>query len=179
MSTLMELIRNKKDLEQRIIDEAGEYTEDIEQLINDNSIQLKDKVDAYSYVMGKMDSDIRFLKERNVRTNELLKKAEKIVAKMKSRLYQLASVEGDIVGNEHKIKPYLSKVAKGVKINEVETRYITYNISFTNSQLMDLLDIVDDHERSIIEDNMTKVCKLSDLPKDHPAIIYELTETVK
>lgn len=175
----MELIRDKKDIEQRIIDEAGELTEGMELLINDNSIQLKDKVDAYGYVMEKMESDIQYLKSKKVRLNELQKVMEKKVTKIKYRLNELSSIDGELIGNEYKFKPYISKVAKEIDMDKVEPKYVTYVISLTHSAMMDVFDNIKDNERTILEDNMKKTCKVSDLPKDHPAIIYELTNTVK
>lgn len=181
----MEIIKQKKDIEQQIIDEAGVVTDEMMQIFEDNAIELKDKVDAYGFTIDKLNNDEEFLKGRKKRINDLQNAIKSNISKIKNRLNYLAKEQGELIGNEYKFKPYISKVAKEIDMSKVESEYATYTFVLTNQQYTDLCYTLDSGEVRLKPDlqeilNNPKIsCKVSDLPKDHPAIIYELTETVK
>jgi len=62
MITLNEIIRNQLDVEQKLSENSGEITPEIEALISQNETDLVQKTDNIRYFIQKTQSDISFMK---------------------------------------------------------------------------------------------------------------------
>lgn len=106
MATMIELTRLSSDLNQAIIEAGGEITPEIEQVLVDLDIKTKEKVDAYSYAMEKMELEAEYWKQK-AETSMRIAKAfitsrERLNTIIKNRMI----VDGvkELLGNESKFK---------------------------------------------------------------------------
>ncbi len=183
MSSLYEIVKQKKDLEEQLED-FDTYSEELERVWKDNEITLAEKVDAYGYVIDDIANKKNFLKAKYKRIKEAIDKFEKNEETIKTRLHQVMDVmRMDVIkGNEYNFKKWNS-VTHSVNPDKVEIELkkcpVIMNISLFNK----FCDWV--KEEGISTDEYTAqfhkliVPTVTQLPENHPAIVTKITPSVK
>lgn len=180
--TLYEIVKKKADLEEQLED-YDTYSEELEKVWQDNEIAFAEKVDAYGYVLDDTANRIDFLKAKNKRIKEAIDRLEKIEEKVKTRLNLLTEGMEVIKGKEYNFKRWNS-VTRTVNPDKIPLNMKKYNmiipseyvptiVNYMNIQFPDLLNKIRiQYEKPIIP-------TVTELSKDHPAIIEKVTPSVR
>ena len=182
MSSLYEIVKQKKDLEEQLED-FDTYSEELERVWKDNEITLAEKVDAYGYVIDDIANKKNFLKAKYKRIKEAIDKFEKNEETIKTRLHQVMDVMlVDVIkGNEYNFKKWNS-VTHSVNPDEVPLGMKKYNMVVPSRYLPEITkwishqfaeaDIKIEYEKPIIP-------TVTQFPENHPAIVTKITPSVK
>lgn len=173
--TLYEIVKKKADLEEQLED-YDTYSEELEKVWQDNEIAFAEKVDAYGYVLDDTANRIDFLKAKNKRIKEAIDRLEKIEEKVKTRLNLLTEGMEVIKGKEYNFKRWNS-VTREVDMMKVEPKNKTYIVTMDYDNFI-IFESVANAEFGKEYSYKTK-CNVTDLPKDHPAIIEKVTPSVR
>lgn len=104
--SMAELTSYSVYLNQEIINNMGEITPEIEQALIDLDIKTKDKVDAYSYAMEKMELEAQYWKEKAEAAMRICKAFTTSRERMNTILKNRMLVDGnnELLGNSAKFK---------------------------------------------------------------------------
>lgn len=109
--SLLQITSEVNQLEQMLIEGGGEITETIESMLAIRDISLPEKVDSYSFVLQRLESNAQFYKERAAMFQNAAKTIENAQKSLKDRLkiamHELQVTE--LAGNEVKYKLTASK----------------------------------------------------------------------
>lgn len=193
MSNLYEIVKKKMEIEDIIQENYGEIDEQLAGIWEDNSLELKDKLDSYGHVIKSMNDSIDLIKERkkekDSKVKQLITSLENQVKRLKARLNQVSQGE-KLSGNEYSFTPYMSErseVDKDIKIEPQFGKYILPPLAYSEYNL--LMTAVD-QATSPLDDNMNALydklnevtehkVNVTDLPEGHPAVIKHLEPSVR
>ena len=92
--TLNRILEDYQSIEIKIIDNEGEVNEDIEQLLNINETEIKDKLDGYEGFVKYLQGQIEYLKNMESHYNKRRKILEKSVNQCKDSMVRAFSITG-------------------------------------------------------------------------------------
>ena len=84
--SLHDIINEYQNLETKIIDNNGEISDDLEQLLNDNNEDLKNKLDNYEKFIRYLNNQADYLKNMEAHYMKRRKIIEKSIVKLKGNL---------------------------------------------------------------------------------------------
>lgn len=178
--TLYEIVKKKADLEEQLED-YDTYSEELEKVWQDNEIAFAEKVDAYGYVLDDTANRIDFLKAKNKRIKEAIDRLEKIEEKVKTRLNLLTEGIEVIKGKEYNFKRWNS-VTRTVNPDKIPLNMKKYNVVMPSEIVPDFTKWIEiNYFNSDIKIQFEKpiIPTVTQLPKDHPAIIEKVTPSVR
>lgn len=180
--TLYEIVKKKADLEEQLED-YDTYSEELEKVWQDNEITLAEKVDAYGYVIDDIANKKNFLKAKYKRIKEAIDKFEKNEEAIKTRLHQVMDVmDVDVIkGNEYNFKKWNS-VTHSVNPDEVPLGMKKYNVVMPSEIVPDFVKWVETNyfnPEVRIQYDKPIIPTVTQLPKNHPAIIEKVTPSVR
>jgi hypothetical protein len=176
--TLAKLLYDKLLLENDIEEAQGEITDEQDLIWRNQELAIKDKVDAYGYVLTEMKAELDKIKElKREATARITAARDRVtgnIARLKLRLNSLS--EGAALrGHIYSFLPYLS-VRREVDIEQVEDNLIDLTIEITEANWKELLDSA----KVVPEFKILKRgAKVSQLPDDHPAVSSKRTGSVR
>jgi len=94
MITLNEIIRNQLDVEQKLSENSGEITPEIEALISQNETDLVQKTDNIRYFIQKTQSDISFMKNEIDFYQAKIRSLTNLIEWLKSRVIYAMDMKG-------------------------------------------------------------------------------------
>lgn len=175
---MSKLLDNQKQLIDIIKDAEGEITEEQDLIWQNQDIAIKDKVDAYGYVLSNLKAEQDMIKQIKKEANERVKQAQLRVEnaqdRLKSRLNYLS--EGSpLRGHVYSFHPYLAK-KRTVDIDFVEPEDILVTVEMSQ----DLVDILQSDIRFMNKIKISsKRVRVTDLPDEHPAVTIIQTPSVR
>jgi hypothetical protein len=118
--TLFSLVAQTNAITQKIIEAGGELTPELEQALTSVDLAVSEKVDGYSFVMERMESDAAFFKAKAAFYSKIAKSAETVQERLKSSIKQAIQDLGskEVVGNN--IRFVLSAVKPKMIIDEMK-----------------------------------------------------------
>lgn len=172
------MIFNKLILEEDIAENKGVLDEELDKLWGNNELALASKIDSYGITISNLLSEVDRLKKLQKEITESLKKAEnrvtKTVERIKSRLHYYANEE-PLRGSIYSFHPYVSTVGEIVDIDKLSPSEAYLTIEIKEESWNDLTANIKSVPSSRI---IKRVGKVTELPKDHPAVSYKLTPTI-
>lgn len=164
-------------LEEQLESQGGEITEELDIIWQAKDMELKDKIDAYGYTLAELDAEEAKIKSASTLIDDRIKKAlgriESLRKKLKTRLNIVAEdkpLRGHIF-NFHPFTSTRSFIEKPEMLKPEET-YLTIEIK---ESIWNLFKAAADNAGAdwLSEKNFKikdRKGKVSELPKDHPAI---------
>lgn len=131
MATLSELLERQNEIEMALIDNGGELTPEIEEALGLTEENLKDKIDGYHSLMGKLEYGNNEIDAEIKRLQALKKTKENAVKRLKGHLYD-RMVEYGIDRIEGKLcKVFRKGTAPAVKIEDEVSLLAPYTFDIT------------------------------------------------
>ena len=90
-----DIINEYQNLETKIIDNNGEISDDLEQLLNDNNEDLKNKLDNYEKFIRYLNNQADYLKNMEAHYMKRRKIIEKSIIKLKGNLLNAVKITGE------------------------------------------------------------------------------------
>lgn len=187
-NTLAKILDYRRQLISILEEVEGDVTEALSIEWENNNSALESKIDGYGYVIGYYEQQIEFLKNRKKEIDDIKKVAEEKIKTLKNRLNYFA--QGNVLkGKEFKFTPYNS-VTSSVDESKVEGKYFLYKLPEISSEQWDYIhdliagDIIEDETFKVgllrkLCTEITSRVLVSDLPEGHPAIVKNVTPSVK
>ena len=119
MSSLNELLVLSRTIEEELLNNNGEITKDIQDMIEKVSTELPYKVDAYSYTLDHLQSVMSFYKEKSKSLTKMARACESIINALREKIkHTMIYLEAnEIAGMESRFK--LRDLEIGVEIDEI------------------------------------------------------------
>jgi len=178
--SLANLLLQRLQLEDEIVSQEGEITDDQDIIWRNQEIAIKDKVDAYGYVLNQLDSELEKLKtlkrEVSDRIHQASERTQSNIRRLKQRLHHLS--EGSpLRGHIYSFHPYLAERRMIRDINLVENSLVNLTIEITEANWQSILGRVtsDIPEFKILK----REARVSQLPDFHPAVESKITASVR
>ncbi len=175
MSSLRELIIQHEDIEQNIIDNYGEITQELSLMWQETNLQLSKKVDNYGKFLDIIAFEKLRLKQQIERRKLLYNQFENLDSEIKHQLYSYAKAI-PLIGEDYKFIPYISK-HRIVEADKVEPEFIRVTVQMSKSEYSQLTALEAKPKINMLLKK--EEILVSELPEYHPALKYELEETVK
>lgn len=183
--TLAKLLYERLTLSEAIESQDGEITDEQDLIWRNQELKIKDKVDAYGYVLTELKAELEKIKElkreATARISGATARVQSNIDRLKRRLNVLS--EGSpLRGHIYSFHPYLSAKRSISDINMVEDSLVNLTIEITeanwNSILSRAYGLQD--PRDIPEyKTLKREVKVSQLPNDHPAVKTKRTASVR
>lgn len=176
--SLAKLLYDKLTLENEIEEALGEITDEQDLIWNNQTLAIKDKVDAYGYVLTEMKAELQKVlelkREATARITNVQERVLNNIARLKLRLNRLS--EGSpLRGHIYSFLPYAS-IRRELDINLVEDNQIDLKVEITEASWNELLACA----KVVPEFKILKRgAKVSQLPEDHPAVTTKRTASVR
>lgn len=173
MSHLSALLYEKSLIE----NEELSLEDDVEKMLEDNSLAIKVKVDNIVYVLGKLDSIQQYYKDEKDRLTTLQKKAEAMSKSIKKRIATVIKAE-ELHGSMYKIKAVLS-VTHSVIPERVLPEDKLYVVTMTYEAFSKFREWSAEQEEGfawIVKEQLPTVTKL---PKSSNAIEETVEDTLR
>lgn len=183
--SLAELLYQRLQLEDAIVSQDGEITDTQDVIWQNQELAIKDKVDAYGYVLTEIESELEKLKmlkrEASERISNAINRSQSNIERLKRRLNFLS--EGSpLRGHIYSFHPYISVRRSVEDINLVETHLVNLTIEITEANWQSILSSAygSRDPRDIPEYKILKrEAKVSQLPEIHPAVKSKITASVR
>ena len=183
--SLATLLYQRLQLEDEIVSQDGEITDTQDLIWQNQELAIKDKVDAYGYVLTEIESELEKLRKlkREVtdKFQSAITRSQSNVERLKRRLNFLS--EGSpLRGHIYSFHPYLSTKRAVEDINLVETNLVNLTIEITEASWNGILERAYgcSDPRDIPEFKILKrEAKVSQLPEFHPAVKSKITASVR
>lgn len=184
-ATLGELLYQQLILQNQMVEAGGEITDNEDIIWRNQEIAIKDKVDAYGYVLSELDAELKKLseikREASARIQKAIDRAENDTARLKQRLNYLS--EGSpLRGHIYSFHPYLSERREVANIDLVEDNLVDLTVKMKVREWNKLLDAFAQVHQDLRVPEY-KVIKrevlTSQLPDNHPAMILKRKESVR
>jgi len=104
-ATLYDLVKKQSSISQRLMENDGELTPEVEELIKQVSTELPKKVDNYATFMDKLKSDVSYLKEIENTISSKRKAVENVYKNIDARIKQVVIETGELKGDYYTYKP--------------------------------------------------------------------------
>lgn len=118
MATLNELLQNKEQIEDMLIESGGELTPEIEDLMQVNEENIANKIDSYHSLMVAMDYGTAEIDKEIKRLQALKTTKQNAVKSLKNRLFWLMKQAGLQSINGTLCKAYIRANAPSVVVDE-------------------------------------------------------------
>lgn len=182
---LGELLYQQLILREKIENAGGEITDDEDIIWRNQEIAIKDKIDAYGYVLSELDAELKKLheikREASARVQKAIDRAENDTARLKQRLNYLS--EGSpLRGHIYSFLPYLSERREVANIDLVEDSLVDLTIRMKARDWNKLLDAFAQVHQDLRVPEYKVVKRdtsVSQLPSDHPAVIVKRKPSVR
>jgi len=175
MSSLRELIIQLEDIEQNIIDNYGEITQELSLMWQETNLQLSKKVDNFGKFLDIIAFEKLRLKQQIERRKLLYNQFDNLESEIKHQLYSYAKAI-PLIGEDYKFIPYISK-HRIVEADKVEPEFIRVTVQMSKSEYSQLTALEAKPKINMLLKK--EEILVSELPEYHPALKYELEETVK
>ena len=177
--SLAELLLQRFQLEDEIVSQDGEITDTQDLIWQNQEIAIKDKVDAYGYVLTELKSELAKLKElkreATDRIHNAFMRTQSNIDRLKRRLHHLS--EGSpLRGHIYSFHPYLTERKEVADINLVEDNLVNLTIEISESNWKSILSRTTDVPEFKI---LKREAKVSQLPDDHPAMTTKRTASIR
>lgn len=186
MTSLGELLAVRKTLEDKLEEQEGVITEELEKVWDDNNTAIEKKIDSYVHVIRHLESIAQMMKEREEQIATVRQRATNEVRRIKQRLNFLSGGER-LYGEEYKVSPITSQ-KRQVDIDKVEPEYVRLTLQ-TNllhwNYIREMIQRMGMEMPGINEkviDGVKEIKRdvlVSELPKDHPAITSTPTHSIR
>ena len=93
--SLHDIINDYQNLEKKIIDNNGEISDDLEQLLSDNNEDLKNKLDNYEKFIRYLNNQADYLKNMELHYAKRRKVIEKSIIGLKGNLLNAMKITGE------------------------------------------------------------------------------------
>jgi len=144
-NTLINLITESSEIVNEIISNGGELTEEIEQSLEQNNINLAAKLDNYAYLWERLEVEASYWKAKADEFSRVAKSVKTVNATLKSRLKfaMVESEKAEMVGNDFKFK--LAKTSGKLVVEDqslIPKEFITTTVIETvdNAKLKEALN---------------------------------------
>ena len=182
---LGELLYQQLILRNHLEDAGGEITDNEDIIWRNQGIAIKDKVDAYGYVLSELDAELKKLveikREALARVQKAIDRAENDTARLKQRLNYLS--EGSpLRGHIYSFHPYISEKREVANIDLVEDDLVYLTVKMKVREWNKLLDAFAQvyQDLRVPEYKVIKREALaSQLPNNHPAIMVKRKPSVR
>ncbi len=162
----------------------SEITDEQDLIWRNQELQIKDKVDAYGYVLTELEAELDKIKElkreATARISGAAGRVQSNIDRLKRRLNFLG--EGSpLRGHIYSFHPYHSSRRK-VDINQVEDSLIDLTVELKEADWKNMLERAygSRDPRDIPEFKVLKrEAKVSQLPDKHPAVTSKITASVR
>lgn len=178
--SLATLLYQRLQLEDEIVSQDGEITDTQDLIWQNQELAIKDKVDAYGYVLTEIESELEKLKalkrEASDRIQNAIQRSQSNIDRLKRRLHYLS--EGSpLRGHLYSFHPYLGTKRTVEDINLVETNLVNLTIEISEASWNSLLERATSNlpEYKILK----REAKVSQLPEFHPAVKSKITASVR
>lgn len=199
--TLADLVFENLDLINKV-EEGGEITDDLAFMLESGERALEEKIDNYVLFLKSLDRRVQALKDRKKELGSIIDQKVKTIENKKKEIKQYARNfldkldMTDARGDLFTAKVFNSKTVADVNVSLCEEKYRRYTIGELSSadyQLIrklvhdteELMRMQNDHDKVLMLqlllthlDNASIRVLSSDLPEGHPAIIYNIEQTV-
>lgn len=176
--TLAKLLYDKLSLSEEIEETGGEITDEQDLIWQNTELAIRDKVDAYGYVLTELNAELNKIKQMKreaiARISIVTVRVQSNIDRLKQRLNHLS--EGSpLRGHIHSFHPYLS-VKRSVDIDLVQDDQAYLTIEIKEAMWKELLD-----GASVVPEYrvLKREAKVSQLPADHPAVKLQRTASVR
>lgn len=183
--SLAELLLQRLQLEDEIVSHDGEITDEQDTIWRNQEIAIRDKVDAYGYVLSKLESELAELKNYKREVSDRFRRAENRaqsnIGRLKRRL-NLLSEGSPLRGHIYSFLPYLSEKRSVENIDLVEDSLVNLTIEISEANWKSILSSAygSRDPRDIPEFKILKRdAKVSQLPENHPAVKLQRTASVR
>jgi chaperonin cofactor prefoldin len=168
------ILQEKAFLEAEIEEAGGEITEELDQIWESNQMELAEKVDNYAWVLKHLDSVIANIKERKQKADKIIKSITSHQERIKRRLHHYTQeIGGPLRGHEYSFHPYMSRKSE-VSQDKVEDPYVKVSVTASLSDWRLISESIKNHLAEPVSVKVERIpVKVSDLPKDHPAILVD------
>jgi hypothetical protein len=192
---LIELVFDKLSIEDQIAEAEGVLDEEMEITLELNDRQLREKLDAYGYMIDHLKDTITYLKLRKEllvnRLSKAINRADNLIKRLKERIFTAGELldEKHLHGDDYKFHPFMAQSTVEVRTELCEEEYGKYvlpPLSYDEYQyLLRALgrEIGIDDTARILKSKFSEEVKrkigVKDLPPDHKAVIKELTKSTR
>ncbi len=157
---------------------GGEITNEQDLIWQNTELAIRDKVDAYGYVLIELNAELGKIKElkreATARISTAAVRMQLNIDRLKQRLNHLS--EGSpLRGHIYSFHPYLS-VKRSVDIDLVKDDQAYLTIEIKEAQWKELLDGASWVPEYRV---LKREAKVSQLPEDHPAVKLQKTASVR
>ena len=176
--TLAKLLYDKLSQSEEIEEARGEITDEQDLIWLNTELAIRDKVDAYGYVLVELNAELEKIKqlkrEAIARISMATVRVQSNIDRLKQRLNHLS--EGSpLRGHIHSFHPYLS-VKRSVDMSLVKDDQAYLTIEIKEAMWKELLDSVSKVPEYRV---LKREAKVSQLPQDHPAVKLQKTASVR
>jgi chaperonin cofactor prefoldin len=167
------ILHEKSMLEDELEEKGGEVTEELDRVWQDNQLELAAKVDNYAWALKHMDALIETLKERKAKATKIIQTIGNQQRRIKDRLhFYCEETGGPLRGHEYSFHPFMARSTDVIQ-DKVEDRYKKVAVTMTLDEWRRVSDVI------ATPDIKHLPVKVSDLPKDHPAIVADESPSVR
>jgi chaperonin cofactor prefoldin len=171
------ILQEKAFLEAEIEEAHGEITEELDSIWENNQMELAEKVDNYAWVLKHLDAVIANIRERKQKADKIIRSLTNQQERIKHRLRYYCDISGGpLRGHEYTFHPFNS-VKREVNMEKVERERRKVVVTMPLDRFM-----ASRYLQKLAQAGEAKVehpkLGVSELPKDHPAIMAEETPTV-
>ena len=93
--TLNDILEDYQSIEMQIIDNQGEVNDKLEELLNLNNVELKEKLDGYEGFIKYLNGQISYLKEMELHYNKRRKILENSITRCKDSMVRALNFTGE------------------------------------------------------------------------------------
>lgn len=173
MPTLIQLRNQQAQIINEVRNNEGIFSEELNESHEATQQLILQKVDAYAYVLKEdLPAEKAYWKDRKNQAQEMLKRISANKERMQQLLHSVSS-EINLVGTDYTITPTMS-TTRTIDLEKVSKDIGTIQVTIPYSYLEQLANDLPEGQLTV---GARKVL-LSDLPKEHPAIIEELRPTI-
>lgn len=120
MSSIVKLTTEAKELIAKLVENGGELTPELEQMMEGNAVELANKADRYYYLMKSLKGEAAYWKAQMDEVNKVIKGINNFEKNLKERI-KYAMIESEmpkIEGNDVQFK--ISPIQPKLVINDPE-----------------------------------------------------------
>lgn len=142
--TLFEIAKEYNDIENILLENGGEITPELEEILNLSTLEFTDKVEKYDYILTNAKSKIDMFKENISNLNQAIKSYENFIEKTKERMIMVVNTYGTLTksgGKQIKLDTIsatvTSKMYAEVKDDFDDPRFVKYDIQKLPSNIFE------------------------------------------
>lgn len=177
--SLADLLLQRLQLEGEIVSQDGEITDEQDTIWRNQEVQIKDKVDAYGYVLSKLESELEEIKTLKREVSDRFRRAENRaqsnIGRLKQRL-NLLSEGSPLRGHIYSFHPYSAVKREVTNVDLVEDSLVNLTIEISEANWKSMLARTTDVPEFKI---LKRAARVAQLPENHPAVKLQRTASVR